>query len=186
MPRSLASRLALLLAGAAACTEQSPGMNRPTDHAGDAGSANASGGDAAASLEADAGSHVVGTIYSGVPWFDTGGNLVNAHGVGFIQVGDTYYMVGEQRSGANDTYSGAPINAEDTFTGVSMYATKDFANWTFVGTVVEPIPGTILAPLTTASGRRFSSMRTAVNTASISKCSITRATRPCMSASTWY
>ena len=95
---------------------------------------------------ADAGSAAVGTIYSGVPWFDTTGNVVNAHGVGFLQVGDTFYMVGEQRSGANDTYSGAPINAEDSFTGVSMYATKDFAHWTFVGTVVEPVPGTILAP----------------------------------------
>jgi hypothetical protein len=103
----------------------------------------ASTGDAASLF--DAGPHAVGTIYSGVPWFDTGGKLVNAHGVGFIRVDDTFYMVGEQRSGADDSYSGAPINAEDTFTGVSMYATKDFANWTFVGTVVEPVPGTILA-----------------------------------------
>ena len=88
----------------------------------------------------------LGAIYSGVPWLDTDGNLVNAHGVGFIKVGSTYYMVGEQRSGANDTYSGAPINAEDSFTGVSMYSTTDFVNWTFVGTVVKPIPGTIVAP----------------------------------------
>ncbi len=87
-----------------------------------------------------------GSIYSGVPLLDTSGNLVNAHGVGFIQVGSTYYMVGEQRSGANDTYSGAPINAEDTFTGVSMYSTTDFVNWTFVGTVVTPMAGTVLAP----------------------------------------
>ncbi len=86
------------------------------------------------------------TIYSGVPWFDTKGNLVNAHGVGFIKVGDVYYMVGEQRSGANDTYSGSSINAEDTFTGVSMYMTSDFVDWTLVGTVVEPIAGTILGP----------------------------------------
>ena len=88
----------------------------------------------------------LGAIYSGVPWLDTDGNLVNAHGVGFIKVGSTYYMVGEQRSGSNDTYSGAPINAEDSFTGVSMYSTTDFVNWTFVGTVVKPIPGTIVAP----------------------------------------
>jgi hypothetical protein len=85
-------------------------------------------------------------IFSGVPWLDTSGNLINAHGVGFIKVANTYYMVGEQRSGKNDTYSGAAINAEDSFTGVSMYSTTDFVNWTFVGTVVTPIPGTIVAP----------------------------------------
>jgi hypothetical protein len=57
------------------------------------------------------------SIFSGVPMLDTTGALVNAHGVGFIKVGSTYYMVGEQRSGKNDTYSGTKINAEDTFTG---------------------------------------------------------------------
>jgi hypothetical protein len=87
-----------------------------------------------------------GAIYSGVPWLDTTGQLVNAHGVGFIKVDSTYYMVGEQRSGANDTYSGDPINDEDSFTGVSLYSTTDFIDWTFVGTVVKPMPGTILAP----------------------------------------
>jgi hypothetical protein len=39
---------------------------------------------------------VVGTIYSGVPWLDTDGNLVNAHGVGFIQVGSTYHIAGRR------------------------------------------------------------------------------------------
>ena len=105
--------------------------------AGTAGTSGIGGGSAGTSL---------GLIYSGVPWLDTSGNLVNAHGPGFIQVGNTYYMVGEQRSGANDTYTGAPINGEDTFTGINMYSTTDFVSWTFVGTVVTPIPGTILAP----------------------------------------
>jgi hypothetical protein len=86
------------------------------------------------------------SIFSGVPMLDTTGALVNAHGVGFIKVGSTYYMVGEQRSGKNDTYTGAKINGEDSFTGVSMYSTTDFAYWTFVGTVVKPIAGTVVAP----------------------------------------
>ena len=109
--------------------------------AGNGGTMDASTTDASATIWSS-----LGTIYSGVPWLDTSGNWVNAHGVGFIKVGSVYYMVGEQRSGANDTYSGAAINAEDTFTGVSMYLTTDFVTWTFVGTVVKPIPGTILAP----------------------------------------
>lgn len=107
------------------------------------GGATATGG---ASSGGTSGASATAAIVSGVPWLDTSGNLVNAHGVGFIKVGNTYYMVGEQRSGKNDTYSGAPINGEDTFTGVSMYSTTDFVNWTFVGTVVTPVAGTILAP----------------------------------------
>jgi len=110
------------------------------------GGTNAAGGSAATGGTTATTLTSLGAIYSGVPWLDTSGNLVNAHGVGFIKVGSTYYMVGEQRSGANDTYSGAPINAEDSFTGVNMYSTTDFVNWTFVGTVVKPIPGTIVAP----------------------------------------
>ena len=86
------------------------------------------------------------SIISAVPLLDTSGNLVNAHGVGFIKVGNTYYMVGEQRSGKNDTYSGSAANGEDAFSGISMYSTTDFVNWTFVGTVVTPVPGTILYP----------------------------------------
>ncbi len=115
------------------------------DVTGDSGISN----DASATDSADAAAvdwDSLGTIYSGVPWLDTDGKLVNAHGVGFIRVGDVYYMVGEQRSGLNDTYSGAPINAEDTFTGVNMYTTTNFVDWTFVGTVVNPISGTILGP----------------------------------------
>ncbi len=134
-----------------------PGQESTTLDAGSAvspGDASSDSGDGASgardgyagAADGPAGAAAPSTIYSGVPWLDTDGNLVNAHGVGFIQVGSTYYMVGEQRSGANDTYSGAPINAEDTFTGVSMYSTTDFAHWTFVGTVVTPIAGTIVAP----------------------------------------
>ena len=86
------------------------------------------------------------SIISAVPLLDTSGNLVNAHGVGFIKVGNTYYMVGEQRSGLNDTYSGSTANGEDAFSGISMYSTTDFVNWTFVGPVVKPVQGTILYP----------------------------------------
>jgi hypothetical protein len=126
----------------------------PTDAGGDGGEADAAtdaadGADAPdgfeVSLSADGGA-LIGTIYSGVPWLDTSGRVVNAHGPGFLKIGTTYYMIGEQRSGLNDSYSGAPINAEDTFTGVNLYSTTDFAHWTFVGTVVQPIAGTVVAP----------------------------------------
>jgi hypothetical protein len=88
----------------------------------------------------------LGAIYSGVPWLDTSGNLVNAHGVGFIKVGSTYYMVGEQRSGKNDTYAGSSGNYEDQYTGVNMYSTSDFINWTYIGNVQPPQSGTYIYP----------------------------------------
>jgi Glycosyl hydrolases family 43 len=88
----------------------------------------------------------LGAIYSGVPLLDTGGALLNAHGPGFIQVAKTFYMVGEQRSGKNDSYTGTTEHAEDTFTGVNLYSTSDFVHWKFEGTVVHPIAGTIVAP----------------------------------------
>lgn len=115
--------------------------------AGATGGTSSSGGTSSGGVAATGGSTPTSLryIHSGVPWLDTDGNPVNAHGVGFIEVDGTYYMVGEQRSGANDTYSGDAINAEDTFTGVSMYSTPDFVNWTFEGTVVTPVPGTVLA-----------------------------------------
>jgi hypothetical protein len=87
-----------------------------------------------------------GAIYSAVPLLDTSGNLVNAHGVGFLKVGSTYYMIGEQRSGKNDTYSGSSVNLEDSFTGVSLYHTTDFVSWTFDGTIITPISGTDVYP----------------------------------------
>jgi hypothetical protein len=113
---------------------------------GGKGGAGGKGGGSGGSSGAGGRATSLGAIYSGVPWLDTDGHLVNAHGVGFLKVGDTYYMVGEQRSGKNDTYSGAAINAEDSFTGLSLYSTKDFVSWSFVGTVVKPMAGTILAP----------------------------------------
>jgi hypothetical protein len=99
----------------------------------------AAGGTTAAGGKTATGATV--SIVSAVPLLDTSGNLVNAHGVGFIKVGNTYCMVGEQRSGKNDTYSGSTANGEDAFSGISMYLTTDFANWTFVGTVVTPAAG---------------------------------------------
>jgi Glycosyl hydrolases family 43 len=113
------------------------------------GGTSSTGGMAAGGTTATGGTMPTGataSIISAVPWLDTSGNLVNAHGVGFIKVGNTYYMVGEQRSGLNDTYSGSMANGEDAFSGISMYSTTDFVNWTFVGTVVKPVPGTILYP----------------------------------------
>jgi beta-xylosidase len=57
-------------------------------------------------------------IINGVEHFDTRGVVINAHGAGFIQVGDYYYWVGENR--------------KDGIL-VSLYRSKDLMNWEFRG-----------------------------------------------------
>ena len=83
------------------------------------------------------------TIYSGLPWRDTAGDLVNAHGIGILRVGSTYYMVGEKRTDKNDASCGG--NPEDLFAGINMYSSTDLTNWTFVGTPVLPNSGPLLS-----------------------------------------
>ncbi|MDT3403681.1 glycoside hydrolase family 43 protein [Mucilaginibacter terrae] len=53
-------------------------------------------------------------------WYDTDGNLINAHGNGILTVGKTYYWFGEKR-GSHE--SG----------GVNVYSSKDLYNWKFEG-----------------------------------------------------
>ncbi len=82
-------------------------------------------------------------IYSGVPWLDTAGNLLNAHGIGILKVGSTYYMVGEKRTDKNDATCGG--NPEDLFVGINMYSSTDLTSWTYVGTPIVPDSGSLLS-----------------------------------------
>lgn len=64
------------------------------------------------------------TIKNGFLWSDQNGNSVQAHGAGFLRVGDRWYMVGEDRS-----YSNA---------GVNLYSSIDLANWKFEKKIIPP------------------------------------------------
>jgi len=63
-------------------------------------------------------------IENGQLWFDTNGNAVQAHAGNFLQVGDTWYLIGEDRASSWNP-------------DVNLYSTKDFAHWTFEGKVIE-------------------------------------------------
>ncbi|MBR1379148.1 MAG: family 43 glycosylhydrolase [Bacteroidaceae bacterium] len=63
-------------------------------------------------------------IKNGDLWYDTAGNVVQAHGAGFLQVGDTWYMIGEDRSRSWNP-------------DVNMYSSKDFQTWKFEGKIIE-------------------------------------------------
>lgn len=62
----------------------------------------------------------INTINSGIPWFDTNGNIVSAHGAGIIKDKDTYYLFGEYKS-----------DTSNVFNGFSCYSSKDLYQWTF-------------------------------------------------------
>lgn len=57
-------------------------------------------------------------IDSGKIWYDTAGRVIEAHGGGMIQVGDTYYWVGENKDGGTGIHR-----------SINIYASKDLVNW---------------------------------------------------------
>lgn len=63
-------------------------------------------------------------IENGLSWYDTEGNPVQAHGGSFLQIGDTWYMIGEDRS--------SPWNPD-----VNMYSSKNLVDWKFEGKIIE-------------------------------------------------
>lgn len=59
-------------------------------------------------------------IVSGVPWFDSRGRTVNAHGGCIVEDGGLYYLFGEYKT-----------DRENRFAGFSCYSSPDLVHWTF-------------------------------------------------------
>ncbi len=64
------------------------------------------------------------TISNGALWTDDRGQVVQAHGAGFLKVDDTWYMIGEDRS---NTWR----------PDVNMYSSKDLINWKFERKIIK-------------------------------------------------
>ncbi len=64
------------------------------------------------------------TVSNGSLWYDDRNNVVQAHGAGFLRVGDTWYMIGEDRS---NTWR----------PDVNMYSSKDLVNWKFERKIIK-------------------------------------------------
>lgn len=67
----------------------------------------------------------------GKPWYDNNGEMIQAHGGGFLQMEDeqgaVYYWVGE-----NKDHNGSSFN------GINLYSSRDLLNWKFENTVLKP------------------------------------------------
>ncbi|HYP77349.1 MAG TPA: discoidin domain-containing protein [Polyangiaceae bacterium] len=85
-----------------------------------AGASLGNGGSASAGGSVGAGTDVIVTIKNGDFWNDTAGKRIEAHGAGLIRVADTWYWIGEDKSGN----SGG-------FKAVNCYASKDLSHWEF-------------------------------------------------------
>jgi len=103
-----------------------------------AGSGGTTGGGGAGPAGGASGADVIATIHNGGFWNDSGGKRIEAHGGGFIRVGDMFYWIGEDKS-ANS----------GNFKAVNCYASKDLTNWEFRNAIITKSTTTELA----ASGR---------------------------------
>jgi hypothetical protein len=104
---------------------------------GSGGAAGGSGAGGAAGNSGSAGATAADarvTIANGGFWNDTSGKRIEAHGAGFIQVGDTWYWVGEDKS----------MNSGNFF-GVNVYASKDLVTWQFRNAIITRQTSTDLA-----------------------------------------
>ncbi len=74
-------------------------------------------------------------VRNGIPWFDTDGNIVNAHGACLVEEAGRYYLFGEWK-GDND----------NAFRGFSCYSSDDLIRWTFERVALPLQPDGILGP----------------------------------------
>ncbi|KAJ6519335.1 galactan 1,3-beta-galactosidase [Mycena sanguinolenta] len=73
-------------------------------------------------------------IVPGATWTDTSGNVIQAHGGGFLKVGSTFYWFGEDKA-ANSAL----------FSAVSCYSSTDMMTWTRQNNALTPIAGTMIS-----------------------------------------
>ncbi len=74
-------------------------------------------------------------VRNGVPWFDTDGNIVNAHGACIVEDGGKYWLFGEYKS-----------DESNAFPGFGCYSSPDLVNWKFERVVLPVQSDGILGP----------------------------------------
>ncbi|KAI1771456.1 carbohydrate-binding module family 35 protein [Hypoxylon cercidicola] len=63
-------------------------------------------------------------VVPGATWTTSNNEHMQAHGGGLIKVGDTYYLVGEDKTGGS------------AFQNVNCYSSRDLVQWTYVGALL--------------------------------------------------
>ena len=70
-------------------------------------------------------------VTPGLPWNDTAGNLINAHGGGVYFLDGLYYWYGEHKIAGSQERKG------HTSGGIQLYTSPDLVNWTDKGLVLS-------------------------------------------------
>ena len=73
-------------------------------------------------------------FHPGATWYDTNGDVVDAHGGGFLHDGPTYYWYGSQRQG-----HACKPGCQDG--GINLYSSSDLYTWHYRGLVVKAFNG---------------------------------------------
>jgi hypothetical protein len=63
------------------------------------------------------------TFTPGAAWNDTSGNALQAHGLGIVKSGSTWYAFGENKTGES--------SGNTSFQSINCYSSTDLRNWTF-------------------------------------------------------
>ena len=79
--------------------------------------------------------HAGSILTNGIPWFDTQGHIVNAHGACIVEDNGRYYLFGEYKS-----------DTSNAFPGFSCYSSDDLVHWTFERIVLGVQPDGIMGP----------------------------------------
>ena len=86
--------------------------------------------------------HRVDEIVPGAVWYDTDGNVINAHGGGMLYHEGTYYWYGEHKG--DSTYRLPWVVTWECWRadagGVACYSSTDLKNWKFEGLVLPSTP----------------------------------------------
>ncbi|KAM0544214.1 hypothetical protein ACHAPJ_011903 [Fusarium lateritium] len=64
-------------------------------------------------------------VTPGVPWYDSKGHSLQAHGAGVLEVDGTYYLIGENKTRTSSNPRGNQFNT------VACYSSKDLLSWEF-------------------------------------------------------
>lgn len=88
-----------------------------------------------AAVAATHGGHEERVIRNGVPWFDTDGRIVNAHGACIVKDGGRYWLFGEYKS-----------DETNAFPGFSCYSSVDLVHWRFERMVLKVQRSGMLGP----------------------------------------
>ena len=71
----------------------------------------------------------------GMPWLDTQGHPIQAHGGGILYEEGTYYWFGENKDTPN-----CPGTTRVDVVGINCYSSRDLLNWTYEGLVLPAQP----------------------------------------------